>query len=101
MERYVSYVRHVDEAVRAVREGRGQVVFLINPVKVGQIKTIVKSGERFPQKTTDFYPKMMSGLLIEKLSVGEAGRRGPAKKARRRPAAKPKAARRAAKRRSR
>jgi uncharacterized protein (DUF1015 family) len=101
MERYVSYVRHADEAVRAVREGQGQVVFLLNPVKVGQIKTIVKSGERFPQKTTDFYPKMMSGFLLEKLGVGEAGKRGPVKKARRRPAAKPKRARRAAKRRSR
>jgi uncharacterized protein (DUF1015 family) len=75
MERYVTYLRHADEVVRAVREGGGQVGFLLNPVKVGQIKTIVKSGERFPQKTTDFCPKMMSGLLIEKLNREPGGRR--------------------------
>jgi uncharacterized protein (DUF1015 family) len=106
MERYVTYHRHADEVVRAVRGGTGQVGFLLNPVKAGQIKTIVKSGERFPQKTTDFYPKMLSGILIEKLNIAErparrAGRAKPAAKkkaAKSRPGAK--AARRAPKRRA-
>jgi uncharacterized protein (DUF1015 family) len=71
MERYVTYHRHAADVIGAVRAGKGQVAFLLNPVKIGQIKTIVKRGERFPQKTTDFYPKLLSGLVIEKLNVGE------------------------------
>ncbi len=63
-EMYVDYLRSADEAIERVRSGRAQVAFLVNPVRMDQIRSIVAQGERFPQKTTDFYPKLLSGLLM-------------------------------------
>jgi uncharacterized protein (DUF1015 family) len=45
------------------------VAFLVNPVRLDQIKRVVKNGEKFPQKSTDFYPKLLTGLLLCKLNV--------------------------------
>ncbi len=68
-ERNVEYVRDVHEAIGKARgEGKHQVAFLVNPVKLSQIRKIVAKGERFPQKTTDFYPKLLTGLLLCKLN---------------------------------
>ncbi len=67
-EKNVEYLRSADEAVGRVRgAGDAQAAFLVNPVKIGQIRRIVKKGERFPQKSTDFYPKLLSGLLLCRL----------------------------------
>lgn len=63
-EMYVEYLRSADEAVERVRSGRAQAAFLVNPVRIGQIRRLVASGEKFPQKSTDFYPKLLSGLLL-------------------------------------
>lgn len=63
-ERKVSYYRHEADAVRALQEGRLAAVFLLRPVTVQEILTIVRNGERFPEKSTDFYPKLLSGLLL-------------------------------------
>jgi len=41
--------------------------FLINPVKIGQMRDVAFSGEVMPQKSTDFYPKLLSGLTIYSL----------------------------------
>ena len=40
----------------------------MNPVKLPQIRKIVGKGEKFPQKTTDFYPKLLTGLVLCKLN---------------------------------
>jgi uncharacterized protein (DUF1015 family) len=45
------------------------VAFLVNPVRMEQIQRVVKNGEKFPQKATDFYPKLLTGLLLCKLNV--------------------------------
>ncbi len=67
-EMYVEYLRSADEALDRVAKGGGfQGAFLVNPVKIDQIKKVVKQGERFPQKTTDFYPKLLSGLVMAKI----------------------------------
>ncbi len=63
-EMHVDYLRSADEAAERVRSGRAQCAFLVNPVRMDQIRSIVAQGERFPQKTTDFYPKLLSGLLL-------------------------------------
>lgn len=70
-ERFVRYARHAQEVVDAVRKQRAaQVGFIVNPVKIGQIRSIVKLGERFPQKTTDFYPKLLTGMMLYRLEGG-------------------------------
>jgi uncharacterized protein (DUF1015 family) len=45
------------------------VAFLVNPVRMEQINRVVKNGEKFPQKATDFYPKLLTGLLLCKLNM--------------------------------
>jgi uncharacterized protein (DUF1015 family) len=69
-EKNVEFLRSADEAIEKARApGPPQVAFLVNPVRLDQIKKVVRNGERFPQKTTDFYPKLLTGLLLCKLNV--------------------------------
>jgi uncharacterized protein (DUF1015 family) len=57
----------IDELVGKVESGQKQAVFFMNPPKMQQIQMVVEAGERMPQKSTYFYPKMYSGLTINKL----------------------------------
>jgi len=43
---------------------KGNVAFLMNPVKAEQMRDVALAGELMPQKSTDFYPKLLSGLAI-------------------------------------
>jgi uncharacterized protein (DUF1015 family) len=60
----VSYCREAGEALGQVRSGKAQVAFLMNPVRMNQVRDIAFAGEVLPQKSTDFYPKLLSGLTI-------------------------------------
>jgi hypothetical protein len=60
----VSYFREASEALAQVAEGKAQIAFLMNPVPVEQVRDIALAGEVMPQKSTDFYPKLLSGLTI-------------------------------------
>jgi uncharacterized protein (DUF1015 family) len=60
----LSYVRDADEALAAVRSGRANVAFVINPCRIEQVRDIAFAGEVLPQKSTDFFPKLLSGLTI-------------------------------------
>ncbi len=62
--RNLRYVREAKEAIEDVRTGNANIAFLIKPVTLDQIKEISFSGELMPQKSTDFYPKLLSGLAI-------------------------------------
>jgi len=63
-QRNLEYLRDAAEAVQRVRSGRANVAFLLNPVPIEQMTTIALAGEVMPQKSTDFYPKLLSGLAI-------------------------------------
>src|SRR5271157_2377930 len=60
----VSYCREAAEALMQVQSGKVQVAFLMNPVRMEQVRDIAFAGEVLPQKSTDFYPKLLSGLTI-------------------------------------
>jgi hypothetical protein len=60
----VSYCREAAEALMQVQSGKAQVAFLMNPVRMEQVRDIAFAGEVLPQKSTDFYPKLLSGLTI-------------------------------------
>jgi len=60
----ISYIRDAAEALSLVRSGQGNVTFLMNPVRIQQMRDIAFAGEVLPQKSTDFYPKLLSGLTI-------------------------------------
>ncbi len=63
-EENVSYCREAAEALAAVHSGKAQIAFLMNPVRIEQVRDIAFAGEVLPQKSTDFYPKLLSGLTI-------------------------------------
>jgi uncharacterized protein (DUF1015 family) len=60
----VRYLRDAGEAVEQVRTGDADIAFLTNPVTMEQLKEVAFAGEVMPQKSTDFYPKLLSGLAI-------------------------------------
>jgi uncharacterized protein (DUF1015 family) len=59
----IAYVRELEAAVRMIDEGQGQVCFFLNPTRIEQVREIALAGEVLPQKSTDFYPKLLSGLV--------------------------------------
>jgi uncharacterized protein (DUF1015 family) len=61
----ISYVRDAGEALSHVQgDPRANIVFLMNPCRAAQVRDIALAGEVMPQKSTDFYPKLLSGLTI-------------------------------------
>lgn len=58
------YLRDASEAVDQIRRGEADISFLTNPVTMEQLKEVAFAGEVMPQKSTDFYPKLLSGLTI-------------------------------------
>ena len=63
-EANLTYEREAGAALDAVDRGRAQVSFLLNPCDVEQVMKIAMSGEVMPQKSTDFYPKLLSGITM-------------------------------------
>jgi uncharacterized protein (DUF1015 family) len=60
----ISYAREAADAIAPVLSGEAQVAFLVNPVTLEQLRSNTFAGEVMPQKSTDFYPKLLSGLTI-------------------------------------
>lgn len=60
----VTYIREADETLGMVRSGKANVAFLMNPVRMREVRDIAFAGGVLPQKSTDFYPKLLSGLAI-------------------------------------
>ena len=66
-EQFIEYVRGADQAIARVREGGAQVAFLLNPTPIGDMARVAFSGGVMPQKSTDFYPKLLTGMTIYRL----------------------------------
>jgi uncharacterized protein (DUF1015 family) len=63
-QRHLRYVRDAAEAADQAGRGEADVAFLMNPVTLEQLREVAFAGEVMPQKSTDFYPKLLSGLAI-------------------------------------
>lgn len=61
---HLRYLRDAAEAADQVTRGEANVAFLMNPVTLEQLREVAFAGEVMPQKSTDFYPKLLSGLAI-------------------------------------
>ncbi|MFY9745047.1 MAG: DUF1015 domain-containing protein, partial [Acidobacteriaceae bacterium] len=61
---HLRYLRDAAEAADQVARGEANVAFLMNPVTMEQLREVAFAGEVMPQKSTDFYPKLLSGLAI-------------------------------------
>jgi uncharacterized protein (DUF1015 family) len=66
-QKHIEYVRGLDAAHGRVREGAAEIAFLLEPTTIEQVADVAFSGGVMPQKSTDFYPKLLSGLTIFKL----------------------------------
>ena len=66
-EKHLRYIRGLDAAVEEARKGAAQIAFLLKPTSVQQVADTSFGGGVMPQKSTDFYPKLLSGLAIYKL----------------------------------
>jgi uncharacterized protein (DUF1015 family) len=60
----VTYLRDPEEAMALVRSRQAQIAFLMNAVPIAQVADLALHGEVLPQKSTDFYPKLLSGLTM-------------------------------------
>ena len=63
----ISYTPDADEALRRVREGGAATAYLLRPMRIDEVFAAARRGEVLPQKTTYFYPKLISGLLLHPL----------------------------------
>jgi uncharacterized protein (DUF1015 family) len=60
----VTYVREAEDALTSARSGKANVAFLMNPVRMREVRDIAFGGGVLPQKSTDFYPKLLDGLAV-------------------------------------
>ncbi|NIM90089.1 MAG: DUF1015 family protein [Candidatus Aminicenantes bacterium] len=67
LENNVSYIRNLDQGIEKVVNGEFQMIFLLRPTLLPQIREVVEKGEIMPQKSTDFFPKLKSGLVMNPL----------------------------------
>lgn len=66
-EKFLQYVRGVDAAIQEVDHGGAQAAFLLQATRVEEVAEVSLQGGVMPQKSTDFYPKLLSGLTIYRL----------------------------------
>ncbi|HEX7318749.1 MAG TPA: DUF1015 domain-containing protein [bacterium] len=64
IEDHIRYQRGIEETIRRVDSSEFQFCFLMNPTQPEQVKEVAQHHERMPQKSTDFFPKLISGLVF-------------------------------------
>ena len=67
----ILYVRWTKAAVEKVNRGEASIAFLVNPINAKTVAEIAQQHELLPEKSTDFYPKMVSGLMMMDISASE------------------------------
>lgn len=63
----LTYVKKFEDAIESVDNKTSQCAFILNPTKVTQIRDVASNGEKMPQKSTYFYPKLITGLVMNQL----------------------------------
>ena len=64
----LSYTRDTAEAMGSVDRGECQMLILMNPPRVEEVKAVAAAGDRMPQKSTFFYPKLLTGMVMRVMS---------------------------------
>jgi uncharacterized protein (DUF1015 family) len=63
----IEYIKDIEYGFELIANNELQGIFLMNPTKINQVKNIALSGKKMPQKSTYFYPKLLTGLVIYKI----------------------------------
>ena len=66
-QKNITYTISGDEAIKDVKAGKYQIALFLNPTKIEDVKDVAAAGEKMPQKSTFFYPKLITGLVMNKL----------------------------------
>ncbi|QAT48296.1 DUF1015 domain-containing protein [Caproiciproducens sp. NJN-50] len=66
-QKNLAYTRSMEEAVASVQKGESRCAFLLNPTRVREIRDVAAAGEKMPQKSTYFYPKLITGLVMNQI----------------------------------
>jgi uncharacterized protein (DUF1015 family) len=69
--KHVLYFKDPGEAAQAVHSGKGEIAFFLSPTRVSQVRDVSLAGETMPTKSTFFYPKLLSGLVLNPLEPDE------------------------------
>jgi uncharacterized protein (DUF1015 family) len=70
-EEHLTFVHTEREAIELIKSGACEVAFLVNPTRIEQISDVVAQGEVMPQKSTYFFPKLLSGLVVNPINPEE------------------------------
>ncbi|MBI2877452.1 MAG: DUF1015 domain-containing protein [Candidatus Tectomicrobia bacterium] len=65
----LGYTQDAAQAIRSVRSGAYQLAFLVNPTRIEEVRRVATSGARMPEKSTYFYPKLLSGLVLRQFEA--------------------------------
>lgn len=65
-ESSIKYIRNASDAASLVDKGDYEVAFFLRPTDVRDMKAVAEKGEMMPQKSTYFYPKLLTGLVLNK-----------------------------------
>lgn len=65
----LTYTRSFSEAISSVQSGESQCTFILNPTRVSEIRDVAAAGEKMPQKSTYFYPKLITGLVMNQMNL--------------------------------
>ena len=63
----LTYTKYFREAIDGVNNKEFQCAFILNPTRVTEIRDVALAGEKMPQKSTYFYPKMITGMVMNEL----------------------------------
>jgi uncharacterized protein (DUF1015 family) len=67
----VDYARTVQSCLKSVDSGKWQAAFFLNPTSAAQMQRLALEGQKMPQKSTDFYPKLLTGLVFMKMNINK------------------------------
>jgi uncharacterized protein (DUF1015 family) len=68
-QKHVDYFREREPMLSGIRGGKYQLGFFLKPTSVEQVRMISELGEKMPQKSTDFFPKLLTGLVLLKMEI--------------------------------
>lgn len=69
---HLTYFRSRERLIQSLRDGHHQLGFILNPTQLGQVREISDLGQKMPPKSTDFYPKLLTGLVLMKMQIDKS-----------------------------
>ena len=70
-EKIFHYKSNISQCIKSVRNGHYDMVFMLNPTKIEHVKEVTSNSLIMPRKTTFFYPKVLTGIVINKINPYE------------------------------